>query len=291
MKIKLLISGVLAIFALALLFGCTMGQNSFTLGENFSAKEGNSYSDKNSGLNITIVLINDSRCPANVQCIWAGELGVSLLVRGQDFNQEINLGETTNPSAQAGTYTIKLVSVDPIAKTAELNVNLIEINPGPIVGGDKDIHGCIGSAGYSWCEAKQKCLRVWEESCADTNAGLANPASTNCINKGGTLNIMDTNEGQVGMCTLPGGKVCEEWALFRGDCNANTCGICPQLTPPAPGFCPNGNIVAGAVNECGCIGPPTCEPVACTMDAKACPDGNFVGRVAPDCNFAPCPGN
>lgn len=31
------------------------------------------------------------------------------------------------------------------------------------------------------------------------------------------------------------------------------------------------------------------EPVACTMDAKMCPDGSFVGRVAPNCNFAPCP--
>lgn len=34
-----------------------------------------------------------------------------------------------------------------------------------IVGGDTDEHGCIGSAGYSWCETKQKCLRVWEEEC------------------------------------------------------------------------------------------------------------------------------
>ncbi len=34
-----------------------------------------------------------------------------------------------------------------------------------VVGGDRDEHGCIGSAGYSWCEAKQKCLRVWEEEC------------------------------------------------------------------------------------------------------------------------------
>lgn len=38
-----------------------------------------------------------------------------------------------------------------------------------IVGGDKDIHGCIGSAGYSWCEAKQKCLRIWEENCTTAN--------------------------------------------------------------------------------------------------------------------------
>ncbi len=35
----------------------------------------------------------------------------------------------------------------------------------PIVGNDRDAHGCIGSAGYSWCEAKQKCLRIWEEKC------------------------------------------------------------------------------------------------------------------------------
>lgn len=35
----------------------------------------------------------------------------------------------------------------------------------PLLGGDKDTHGCIGSAGYSWCEIKQKCLRVWEEKC------------------------------------------------------------------------------------------------------------------------------
>jgi len=31
------------------------------------------------------------------------------------------------------------------------------------------------------------------------------------------------------------------------------------------------------------------EPVACTMDARICPDGSAVGRVAPDCEFAPCP--
>jgi hypothetical protein len=32
-------------------------------------------------------------------------------------------------------------------------------------GSDRDSHGCIGSAGYTWCDAKQKCLRSWEEPC------------------------------------------------------------------------------------------------------------------------------
>jgi hypothetical protein len=33
------------------------------------------------------------------------------------------------------------------------------------VGGDRDEHGCIGSAGYTWCPEKNKCLRIWEEDC------------------------------------------------------------------------------------------------------------------------------
>jgi hypothetical protein len=37
-----------------------------------------------------------------------------------------------------------------------------------MVGNDRDEHGCIGSAGYSWCEAKQKCLRTWEEQCEES---------------------------------------------------------------------------------------------------------------------------
>ncbi len=31
------------------------------------------------------------------------------------------------------------------------------------------------------------------------------------------------------------------------------------------------------------------EEVFCTMDAKMCPDGSYVGRVAPNCEFAACP--
>lgn len=31
------------------------------------------------------------------------------------------------------------------------------------------------------------------------------------------------------------------------------------------------------------------QPVACTMEAKVCPDGSYVGRVGPRCEFAACP--
>ena len=67
---------------------------------------------------------------------------------------------------------------------------------GQIVGNDTDAHGCKLSAGYSWCEIKQKCIRPFEENCTK----------------------------------------------------------------------------------------------ACTQEAKICPDGSAVGRIGPDCEFAPCPG-
>jgi hypothetical protein len=30
------------------------------------------------------------------------------------------------------------------------------------VGGDRDAHGCIPSAGYSWCAHENMCVRPWE---------------------------------------------------------------------------------------------------------------------------------
>lgn len=37
------------------------------------------------------------------------------------------------------------------------------------------------------------------------------------------------------------------------------------------------------------ITPPVPDGVACTMEAKQCPDGSYVGRTGPNCAFAPCP--
>jgi putative hemolysin len=93
-----------------------------------------------------------------------------------------------------------------------------------IIGGDKDAHGCLVAAGYSWCDAKQKCLRVWEENCTETNTQMANPASVYCKDNGGTLEIINEAEGQRGICTLKNGIKCDEWAYFRGECG--TSNIC-----------------------------------------------------------------
>lgn len=32
------------------------------------------------------------------------------------------------------------------------------------------------------------------------------------------------------------------------------------------------------------------DPVMCTLEAKLCPDGSYVGRTGPKCEFSLCPG-
>ena len=47
---------------------------------------------------------------------------------------------------------------------------------------------------------------------------LANPASVYCEEQGGTLRMEENEAGQYGVCTLPDGTECEEWAYYRGEC-------------------------------------------------------------------------
>ena len=48
-----------------------------------------------------------------------------------------------------------------------------------LVGNDRDSHGCISSAGYTWCAVKNKCLRTWEEKCE--TASLADQTMGNFL--------------------------------------------------------------------------------------------------------------
>lgn len=50
---------------------------------------------------------------------------------------------------------------------------------------------------------------------------VANPASVFCVENGGSLSMNTTAEGTVGTCTFPTGEQCEEWALFRGECDVD----------------------------------------------------------------------
>lgn len=49
--------------------------------------------------------------------------------------------------------------------------------------------------------------------------GMANPASVNCVEQGGTLSIEKRPDGgEFGVCMFEDNLQCEEWALLRGEC-------------------------------------------------------------------------
>ena len=69
------------------------------------------------GLNITLARVSDSRCPAGVQCIWAGELAAEFALRGGDpgaSTQTVSLGTERMKQRDAGDYGLTLLraSVD-----------------------------------------------------------------------------------------------------------------------------------------------------------------------------------
>ncbi len=61
--------------------------------------------DLGGGLTVRpIATIEDSRCPGNVQCLWAGRLRIRALVSGRDA--ELTLGETTQTPHGAVAFAV-----------------------------------------------------------------------------------------------------------------------------------------------------------------------------------------
>jgi putative hemolysin len=65
-------------------------------------------------------------------------------------------------------------------------------------------------------------------------AGMANPASIYCLEKGGKLDINKRNDGgEYGVCIFEDNRQCEEWALFRGECPDGGVRVTGCVTPAA----------------------------------------------------------
>lgn len=120
------------------------------------------------------------------------------------------------------------------------------------IGGQKDSHGCLIAAGYSWCDALQKCYRPWEENCTNATAtgqectALSDcpPGSARCVN--GTCTSLDEHG-----CVPDGGytwcdasqKCIRPWeenctaqmteAQARAIAQASPCTLEGNLTPEA----------------------------------------------------------
>lgn len=57
------------------------------------------------------------------------------------------------------------------------------LNKPKLIGGDKDIHGCIGTAGFKWCAKTNKCERPWELAKKEKFNNTAEAYNSFCQNK------------------------------------------------------------------------------------------------------------
>lgn len=64
--------------------------------------------------------------------------------------------------------------------------------------------------------------------------GMANPASTNCSDKGGKLKVEKRGDGgEFGVCYFEDNRQCEEWALLMGECPAGGIKVTGYVTDAA----------------------------------------------------------
>lgn len=126
-----------------------------------------------------------------------GSRGESVMELQRFLNDNLNLGLVID--GKLGPKTIAVIKkwqtdnglVDDglIGAKTKLRMNSMG-NIASTPGSDRDAHGCIGSAGYQWCDAKQKCLRTFEESCVSSTT---NPTSN--LNKP-ALSLLYPNGGE-----------------------------------------------------------------------------------------------
>lgn len=92
----------------------------YELGKEFTLKIGETVNikDESSSLKVN-KLIDDSRCPSNVNCIWAGQVSFDMSFK-KTINQNftIGFGGSTTSTKSIDGYNIKLIKVSPTAFTS-----------------------------------------------------------------------------------------------------------------------------------------------------------------------------
>jgi len=106
-----------AIFACLALAGCVTAPAAKSqvveLGAEVTLAAGATVSVKGAGLAVRFVSVTeDSRCPRDVTCIWAGEVKIQLEVLVSRTRSKVEILEGGNTVASG--YRVSLVRVDPV---------------------------------------------------------------------------------------------------------------------------------------------------------------------------------
>lgn len=130
-----------------------------------------------------------------------------------------------------------------------------------LVGGDRDARGCLTGGGYAFDEAVGACTRAFELTPDITRAAKM---AVDSVGRGYALTVVSFNSyeepGAYDITLERGTERTRQTVYIRNW----------QIDKQAAGSDKGGGI-------------------ACTMEAKICPDGSAVGRSGPKCEFAECP--
>lgn len=122
-------------------------------------------------------------------------------------------------------------------------------------------------------------VTLWAMGAWAQSPQLANPASVNCTQQGGTLKIERRPDGgQFGVCVFTDNYQCEEWALFRGECPKTGLRVTGYVTP-AGRYCA---ITGGRYSVVSAPGA-TPEQGTCSLpNGKSCEAGAYYAGTCTD---------
>ncbi|MEK6958216.1 MAG: hypothetical protein AABW99_04545, partial [archaeon] len=230
----------------------------FELNKEFAIKKGILYSNDAEYLDIKVVSFDDSRCKPGVQCVWAGELGVTLNVNlltisSSQTGTEIHLGETTAPEKSVYGYRIKLLAIS--EDKAEIIVSKDTDNP--------------ANAKWFAIEPKQCGSNPWEQAQWPVKRLFK-----------------DEEERITVWLSAEQGVEISGYAEKQNDVIYDV--VCLACD------CPRGDKIAVLVDskdsdKMNSLGWAWVGETFCTEEAKLCDDGSYVGREAPFCEFTECP--
>jgi hypothetical protein len=106
--------------------GCTAVQTAAVVepGASFTLAPGQAATVKGTNTRITFNRVReDSRCPVDVTCIWAGEAKIEIVI-SRSGAEDVRILSITPPNNEAavGNLRIRFVSLAPVPRQADANV-------------------------------------------------------------------------------------------------------------------------------------------------------------------------
>lgn len=104
---------------------------------------------------------------------------------------------------------------------------------------------CVVDVATKKAEVNWRCTGAVVPANTPQSGGNApNPASENCVKKGGTVSLQKNADGsEYGLCIFPDGKQCEEWAMQRGECPVGGIPVAGRYTGQTPAADASGRVV------------------------------------------------